>query len=81
MDKPEFCNPSSVFQEVTFEVIKAKHKNIHAFFSKDGDPLLLELADMILLFSAQMAQVAGVPSLQTREPRDRNVRPRVNRRY
>jgi hypothetical protein len=78
MDKARFFSASSVFQEATFEAIKAKHKNIYAFFSKEGDPLLLELADMILLFSAQMAQGAGVPSLQ---PRDRKVRPRAQRRY
>jgi hypothetical protein len=52
--------------EAAFEAIKAKHKGIHARFSPQSDPLLLELADMILLFSAQLTLAAATPA--NREP-------------
>jgi hypothetical protein len=48
--------------EKAFEVIKAKHKGIQACHSSQSDPLLLELADMILLFSAQLTLAAGTPA-------------------
>ncbi len=47
--------------EAAFEAIKAKHKNLHARYASKSDPLLLELADMILLFSAQLTLAAGAP--------------------
>ena len=47
--------------EAAFEAIKAKHKNLHACYSTQSDPLLLELADMILLFSAQLTLAAEAP--------------------
>jgi hypothetical protein len=49
-------------QAAVFEAIKAKHRNIHAYHSKTSDPVLLELADMILLFSAQMALLGASPA-------------------
>lgn len=47
--------------EEAFEVIKAKHRGIQACHSPQNDPLLLELADMILLFSAQLTLATGAP--------------------
>jgi hypothetical protein len=47
--------PSSALQKATFEAIKAKLQNIHTYYSSKGDPLLLELADMSCLLSAQFA--------------------------
>ena len=47
--------------EAAFEAIKAKHRYLHARYSAKSDPLLLELADMILLFSAQLTLAAEVP--------------------
>lgn len=52
---------SGAFQEAVFEAIKAKHQNLHALPSPQSDPLLLELADMVLLLSAQLALLSGAP--------------------
>jgi hypothetical protein len=49
-------------QVAVFEAIKAKHQNIHAYHSKTSDPVLSELADMILLFSAQVALLGASPA-------------------
>ncbi len=51
-------------QEAVFEAIKAKHENLYKGLSSKSDPLLLELADMILLFSAQLALASGIPVKQ-----------------
>ena len=52
--------------EAAFEAIKAKHRGIQARYASKSDPLLLELADMILLFSAQLTLAVGAPA--KREP-------------
>lgn len=48
-------------QRSIFEAIKSKHGNLYKNRSPNCDPLLLELADMIFLFSAQLAMVVGEP--------------------
>lgn len=59
MDDERFLAAQAM--EAAFEAIKAKHKNLHARYASKSDPLLLELADMILLFSAQLTLAAGGP--------------------
>ena len=59
MDDERFLAAQAL--EAAFEAIKAKHKNLHARYASTSDPLLLELADMILLFSAQLTLAAGAP--------------------
>ncbi len=56
-----FLPNSAAFQKAVFETLKAKHKNSYALFSTKSDPFLIELADMILLLSAQIARLSGVP--------------------
>ncbi len=53
---------SQGMQLAIFAAIKAKHENLYKDHSPSSDPLLLELADMILLLSAQMA-IANEDSL------------------
>lgn len=53
------------FQQAAFEAIKAKHQNLHALLAGRSDPLLGDLADMILLVSAQLAWLGRSPE----EPR------------
>ncbi len=60
---------SAGIQEAVFEAIKAKHKNLYASFPSSSDPLLLELADMVLLFSAQLALLCGVPMNSVLSPK------------
>ena len=60
MDDERFLAAQAL--EAAFEAIKAKHKNLHARYASTSDPLLLELADMILLFSAQLTLAAGAPA-------------------
>ena len=43
--------------QVALEAIKAKHRNLLACFATEGNSLLLELADMILLLSGQIAML------------------------
>ena len=57
--------------EVAFESIKAMHQNLHAYYASKSDPLLLELADMILLLSAQLTLAAGAPANRRLAPVDR----------
>ena len=59
--------------EVAFEAIKAMHQNLHACYASKSDPLLLELADMILLLSAQMTLAAGAPANRNLAPVDRKA--------
>jgi hypothetical protein len=56
---PERLIESLPRQRSIFEAIKAKHGNLYKNLSPRSDPLLLELADMIFLFSAQLALAAG----------------------
>ncbi len=58
-------NPISslALQQAAFAAIKAKHQNLHASLAGKGEPLLLELADMLLLLSGQLALLAGVSLL------------------
>ena len=60
MDDQRFCKVQAV--EVAFEAIKAMHQNLKAYYASKSDPLLLELADMILLCAAQLTLVAGAPA-------------------
>ena len=57
--------------EVAFEAIKAMHQNLLAYYTSKSDPLLLELADMILLLSAQLTLAAGAPANRKLAPVDR----------
>ncbi|MCX5893203.1 MAG: hypothetical protein NTW80_09575 [Deltaproteobacteria bacterium] len=60
--------------EAAFEAIKAKHQGIHACYSTKSDPLLLELADMILLLSAQVTlAVAAQVNCQAAENRSKHL--------
>ena len=70
----------SPLQEVAFEAIKAKHQNIHTFFGTKGNSLILELADMILLLSAQMALLEARKSSrpQEREAEDNSIHSLAN---
>jgi hypothetical protein len=68
METNRFLSSAGV-QEAVFEAIKAKHKNIYAGFPTNSDPLILELADMVLLFSAQLALLCGVPMNSVLAPR------------
>lgn len=71
--------PSSALQKATFEAIKAKLQNIHTHFIPKGDPLLLELADMICLLSAQFAFLGEIsqrdPVEERKVKRDSKPRP------
>lgn len=55
---------SQGMQLAIFAAIKAKHENLYKDHSPPSNPLLLELADMILLLSAQMA-IANEDSLNS----------------
>ncbi len=59
--------------EVAFKSIKAMHQNLHAYYASKSDPLLLELADMILLLSAQLTLAAGAPANRHLAPADRKA--------
>jgi hypothetical protein len=56
--------------EVAFEAIKAMHQNLHAYYTSKSDPLLMELADMILLLSAQLTLAVRAPAQHHLAPAD-----------
>jgi hypothetical protein len=58
--------------EVAFQAIKAMHQNLNAYYASKSDPLLFELADMILLLSAQLTLAAGTRA-------NRNLAPGVRK--
>lgn len=61
-------SPISPALQAAFEAIQAKHHNFHACFATKGNSLLLELADMILLLSAQLTLLEtrkGEPAQQS----------------
>ncbi len=67
MDSRGLSVTAAARQEAAFEAIKAKHRNILAYFTNQDNSLLLELADMILLLSAQLAQREVQKSLASHE--------------
>ena len=74
MDDERFCAVQAL--EVAFEAIKAMHQNLHACYASKSDPLLLELADMILLLSAQLTLAAGAPANRILAPAARQAESR-----
>ena len=55
------------------DAIQSTHQNLHACYASKTDPPLLELADMILLLSAQMTLAAGAPANRNLAPVDREA--------